>query len=228
MFRMPYFHYTAIDNLVEMFRSKHLRSRGWLLANARDFEDISIDPEQTRRAELELIDYVPLFPGYFQKYYREAELDEYLRRNYDEPRVYNRSFYGSLNLTLREELGEEYEQTSLLLLNHDKIMEYVKAGDIRFFTKIAIKPDAEEYECDDSEDLMNHLERCLGGNGHLYCELDVLDNGRECFEIPEDIERIIVDNEGMRVYLIEELSNFMTEEEIGNINIIVAPLPRND
>jgi len=155
MLRIPYFHYTSLNNLFKLFRSGQLNSRAWLIDNSPDFEDISIDPDQITRSELGLLDFVPIFPGYIKKYYREPQLHRYLQEFYDEPIVYNRSFYGALNKTLREEQGDNYEEVILLLLNHRKIIDYAEEGYVRYFTNIAIKGESDEMECNSVDDLMS-------------------------------------------------------------------------
>lgn len=228
MVKIPFFHYTYLDNLIEIFRDGNLRSRAGLSVQELDYEDISIDPEQNIRKQMGLLEYVPIFPGYFKKYYRQDELDAYLRENYDDPRVYNRSFYGSLNKTLRAKLEEFYEKIVLLLLNHDKIIRYAEEGNVRFFDTIAIKGLADEFVCDCENDLLSNLTDCMGENGHLYCEIDIQDEGSGCLLMPEELEMVIVDNYKIRESLLDELKKFMTKEDVNELNIIVAPLPRDD
>lgn len=85
MVKVPCFHYTDLTNLVEIFKIGQLHSRSWLQANGHEFKDISIDTKQVQRAELDLLDYVPMFAGFYRNY-RSYHLNGYLMGNYDEPR----------------------------------------------------------------------------------------------------------------------------------------------
>ncbi len=142
-------------------------------------------------------------------------------------RVYNRSFFGSLNKTLREKMGEDYERVVLLLINGEKINQFADKGYVKFYTDIAIKGDSESVSCLSKDELLGNLNDCIGDEDHLKAELDVFDDGKECILVPEDIEAIIVDNEKILEEVKRELSNLIGAQKIEDINFFISPLPRD-
>lgn len=221
MTKVPVFHYTTLDNFYDIISNGQLHSRTWMKEHGTTFQDISIDPDQPVREEKGLLDYVPLFLGFHALYRDDINLHIYLQDNYDEPKVQNPSFFGSLNKILRQRLGASYERVILLLIRWDAITNFANQGYIRFFSDIAVKPDVEECDCADSNELTHNIETNILNDRNLYSEIDVFDDGKRCICVPSDIEAIIVDNDEIRIELTDKVG-----VTLGAIPIFVCKLPR--
>jgi hypothetical protein len=189
----------------------------------RHFNEISIDPEQEGRSELKLTNYIPLYVGYYRRYCR-GEINDYLCHNYDDPVIYNGSFYGSLNKTLRTNLGDDYENIILLLIHNDRIRYHADNDLVRLFNNIAIKSDTIELICNSYDDFNDKVLECKADGERVYCELDILDNN-QAIRIPDDIEAIIVDNERIKNKIISKISRFDVNL-VQQLKFFICPLPR--
>jgi len=221
MTKVPVFHYTTLDNFYDIISNGQLHSRTWMKEHGTTFQDISIDPDQPVREEKGLLDYVPLFLGFHARYREDYNLHKYLENNYDDPKVQNPSFFGSLNKVLRVKLGKSYERVILLLINWDIITEFADKGYVRFFTDIAVKPDVFECDCNDCEEFLTSIENNIVNGRDIYSEIDVYDDGERCISIPDDIEVIIVDNENIKKELTSNVGN-----QLVTIPIFVRRLPQ--
>jgi hypothetical protein len=224
MTSIPFFHYTALGNLDGIIQAGAVRSREHIDSVSASFDDISIDPSQSRRVELGLTGYVPAFAGFYARY-RGFELNGYLRECYDRPRVQNPSFYGSLNKTLQRRLGRHYAEVVILMIDDELVLQYADQGKLWLFTDIAIKREAEEIEISSREELLTSLSDEIN-YGCLNCEVDLLDDGEEPIALPGRIEAIIVDNDAVASEVRRRLASVR-----GSRNtlpeIFVSELPRN-
>ena len=222
--RVPFFHYTCLDSLPSILGDARVVSRHWLARNDREFTELSIDPDQQVRDELELLDYVPLFPGFYTLF-RGYELNGYLMKVYDEPKVQNKSFYGSLNKVLQVNMGDKYENVIILLVNDELVYNFADQGKVRFFSDIAIKPDAEESVISNRMDLLSCL-KAGTNDSNISGEIDLLDDGKVSIAFPSDIEALIVDNDEVKKQVMTALGTCNTS---GNLpQVFVSELPRND
>lgn len=224
MTRIPFFHYTFLDSLDKILTDKQIRSRYCLDSSRQDFVDISIDPEQPVRTKKGLNNYVPLFAGFYARF-RSYELNGYLMNNYDDPKVQNPSFYGSLNETLRQKLGNQYEKVIILLVNDERIYEFADGGKIRLFSNIAVKPDSIEYPIKNRKQMIKKMESCMSG-GNIYCEADLMDNCKRAINFPEDIEVMIADNDNIRKKIFQKLKDNLSPMALSKIPLFVSELPR--
>ena len=92
-----------------------------------EFTDIAIDHNQPVREALELLNYVPNFPGFYTMF-KGYELNGYLERHYDNPKVQNKSFYGTLHKVLRTSLGAQYENVLILLVKDEHVLQLRRSG----------------------------------------------------------------------------------------------------
>ena len=224
MTRIPFFHYTSLDNLERIINERAIRSRRQLALQGRPFDDISIDPSQSKRKDLGLVDYVPTFAGFYAGF-REPAIYDYLRDNYDEPRVHNPSFYGSLNKVLQFSLKQDYEKVVILLIDDALVYDLADHGRIRLFSDIAVKWRSEEIAIANRGELQSQLSDCVN-YGNINCEVDLLDNGADCISYPKDIKMIIVDNAEIET----KVWNMMDATRIRRRvwpKLLVSRLPRN-
>lgn len=221
MVKVPVFHYTPLDNFYDILSNGQMHSRTWMIEHGVLFQDISIDPEQPVREAKELLEYIPLFLGFYALYREDIHLHNYLRTKYDEPKVQNPSFFGSLNKTLRERLEGSYERVILLLIKWDMIMAFADKGYVRFFTDIAVKPDVNECKCKDGAEFQTNIINNIIDDRNLHCEIDIFDDGERCICIPDDLEAIVVDNDAIRNELTTRVG-----PQLGQIPIFVRRLPR--
>ena len=222
--RVPFFHYTCLDSLPSILEDARVASRYWLARNGREFTDISIDPDQPVREKLELLDYVPLFPGFYALF-RGYELNGYLMREYDDPKVQNKSFYGSLNRVLQVKMGVKYENVIILLVDDELVYNFADQGKVRFFSDIAVKPDAQEYVINNRKDLLSCLK--IGINdSNISGEIDLLDDGKVSIAFTSDIEALIVDNDEVKKQVMTALGTCNTCEKLPQV--LISELPRND
>jgi len=171
-----------------------------------------------------LLDYVPLFPGFYTLF-RGYELNGYLMKVYDEPKVQNKSFYGSLNKVLQVNMGDKYENVIILLVNDELVYNFADQGKVRFFSDIAIKPDAEESVISNRMDLLSCL-KAGTNDSNISGEIDLLDDGKVSIAFPSDIEALIVDNDEVKKQVMTALGTCNTS---GNLpQVFVSELPRND
>jgi len=222
MTKVPVFHYTPLDNFYEILSHGQLHSRTWLDQNTVTYEDISIDPEQPIRAQKGLLTHVPLFLGFYALWRDNENYHIHLANNYDDPKIQNPSFFGSLNKILRMRLGESYQRIILLLIKWDVITEFADRGYVRYFTDIAVKPDADEYDCPNSNQLLSNIDGDIEDDRNLKSEIDILDDGKKCIHVPNDLEAIIVDNEEIKSELTAKAGT-----ELETIPIYVHSLPRH-
>lgn len=215
-----------MENLFDIFEKGQIHSRNWMLNKGIDFQDISIDPEQPVREEKGLLDYVPLFIGFYSLW-RNSEFNMYLMRYYDKPtRIQNPSFFGSFNKVLRPRLGDLYERVVILLIKSDVIYNFADKGYIRFFTDIAVKPEVEECNCLNKDNLIQNIKDNIINERNIYCEIDVYDDGIRCISVPSDIEAIIVDNDKIRDELIRDTTSKYGKNILNGIPIFIKELPR--
>lgn len=222
--RVPFFHYTCLDSLPSIIEDARVVSRYWVTRNDRKFTEISIDPDQRVRGDLELLDYVPLFPGFYTLF-RGYELNGYLMKEYDEPKVQNKSFYGSLNKVLQVSMGDKYENVIILLVNDELVYNFADQSKVRFFSDIAIKKAAQESLIVNRTELQN----CLINNiddSNISGEIDLLDDGKVSIAFPSDIEALIVDNEEVERQVITTLGTCSASENLPKV--FVSELPRDD
>ena len=57
MIKVPFFHYTYLDNLYDIIANGQIHSRSWMIKHENEFEDISIDTEQSLRDDMLLLEY---------------------------------------------------------------------------------------------------------------------------------------------------------------------------
>lgn len=226
MAKFPIFHYTHFDSLLKIFEIGQLHSRDWLIQNDHNFNEISIDPDQTTRGLMGLTNYVPMFVGYYKRFER-GEIDAHLRENYDDPIIYNGSYYGSLNKNLQHNLGQNYERIILLLIHSSKIIELVNGKKGKLFSDIAIKGVSEELSYESYEDLNNKILECVINNGRVYCEIDFIDDNINSISIPDNLEAMVVDNEKIKTELITRLNEIIGVDAVQKLNIFIDPLPRD-
>lgn len=221
--RIPFFHYTSLDNLPNMLINGRLMSREGLEQKGEEFHDVSIDPAQTTRRERGLTKYIPLFAG-FHGLYRGYELNGFMSNRYDDPKVMNKTFYGALNKTLQTNMGINYEKIIILLVNNELVFKYADYGKVRFFTDIAIRSTSDEMRVRSRMD----LEKCLGegiSGEYVSGEIDLLDDGKASIGCPSDIEAIIVDNNVIRKQVKDIIDAHGNRGETQAI--FVSKLPRN-
>jgi len=222
--RVPFFHYTCLDSLPSILEDSRVVSRYWLAKNGKEFTDISIDPNQPVREERELLDYVPLFPGFYTLY-RGYELNGYLMQEYDNPKVQNKSFYGSLNKVLQVKMGVKYDNVVILLVDDELVYNFADQGKMRFFSDIAVKPSAQEFTIENRTDLLNYLRKGIKGS-NISGEIDLLDDGKISITCTSDIEALIVDNDEVKKQVMTALSTCNTRGKLPRI--FISELPRND
>lgn len=220
--RIPFFHYTCLDNLPNILKNTRLISRNGLRDKDVKFNDISIDPAQPVREELGLLKYIPLFAGFYGLY-RGYELNGYLMSNYDDPKVQNKSFYGTLNKTLQMKMGNRYETVIILMVNEELVYMFADQGKVRFFTDIALKDHSFELPIGNCEDLRNCL-KALIEDSNISGEIDLLDDGKVSIGYPSDIEAIIVDSDKIRTQVADIITKYGTNRSVPLI--LVSELPR--
>lgn len=220
--KIPFFHYTYLESLTSIVKDKRIESRSHLLKSGKRFSEISIDPSQEHREKLGLTNYVPLFPG-FHALYRSYQLYCYLAKEYDQPKVQNKSFYGTLNKVLQFKQGIKYDNVIIFLINDEFVYSLADQGKVRFFSDIAIKDTAVELEVTDSESLKLCLLSCIDGS-NISGEVDLLDDGEGAVSF-NNVDAIIVDNKEIGKQIIAILGSCVKDIET---KIFVMPLPRNN
>lgn len=221
--RIPFFHYTCLDNLPNILKNDRLISRNGLKSKGVEFNDISIDPAQPTREKLGLLEYIPLFAGFYGLY-RSYQLNGYLMFLYDDPKVQNKSFYGTLNKTLQTKMGNSYETIIILLINNELVYRFADQGKVRFFTDIAVKDCSSELPIGNREDLINCLSAQIKGT-NISGEIDLLDDGKVSIAYPEDIEVIIADNDGIKTKVIEAITKYGPNRHVPLT--LISELPRD-
>lgn len=221
--KIPFFHYTSLENLSNILTNGQLVSREGLKQKRMEFVDVSIDPTQTARQGLGLLNYIPLFPG-FHGLYRSSELNRFLMDNYDDPKVCNKTFYGALNKTLQPKRGSSYEKIIILLVNNELVFKFADYGKIRFFTNIAIRSNSAEMIVRNRKDLEKWLTEGIEGE-NISGEIDLLDDGKISIGCTSDIEAIVVDNRKIRKQVIDIINKYETTGE--KPSIFVSELPRD-
>jgi hypothetical protein len=218
---IPFFHYTTLSSLKDILTEGRILSRDCLTNRGTEFEDISIDHNQTVRQSIGLTKYIPMFAGFYSLY-RAYEFNGYLMNNYDNPKIQNVSFYGSLNKVLQQTLGENYQNVIIFMIRDEHIYLKADEGKIRFFSDIAIKEETVELEPIGSKaELQAYLDMFISGQ-NTKVELDLLDDGNSSITCMNNIEALIVDSEKIE----QQVRDIM-----GNCNkqcqVFVNPLPRN-
>ncbi|QQG48409.1 MAG: hypothetical protein HY247_06600 [archaeon] len=173
------------------------------------FKDVSIDLRQPKRSSLGLTNYLPTFAGFYS-HQRGTGLDIYLQSNYDDPRVQNPSFYGSLHKVLRRR--SYYREIVILLIREDLVLKFADARRLLLFTDIAVKEHANRIETLNGSDLLSTLRNQVR-HGSLYCEVDLLDDDEGWVGFPQDIEAIVVDNESVAALVGQKLALSGISEE---------------
>jgi len=220
--KIPFFHYTSLDNLSNILTNGRLVSREGLKQKGAEFVDVSIDPAQTTRQGLGLLNYIPLFPG-FHGLYRSYELNRFMTDNYDDPKVCNKTFYGALNKTLQPKMVSSYEKIIIFLVNNELVFKFADYGKIRFFTDIAIRSNSAGMLVRNRKDLEKWLTEGIEGE-NISGEIDLLDD-EVSIECTSDIEAIIVDNEKIRKKVIDIVNSYKTTGKMPSI--LVSKLPRD-
>lgn len=213
-----------MDNLPRILKDGRLISRHWQTQAGNSFVDISIDPSQPVRQRLKLLDYVPLFPGYYQLY-RDYDFNGYLMSNYDDPKVQNKSFYGTLNKVLQFREDIEYESVIILMVDSKVVHDCADNGKLRFFSDIAVKPGSQEYQVKNKADLSNLLDKHTDGSD-ISGEIDIYDDGKSSIAVPLEIEAIIADND----QVVSDIRNLLSSSGSAPIDplLFVDSLPRNE
>ena len=222
--RVPFFHYTCLESLPSILQDTVLLSRYWLEKKCKEFTDISIDPKQPVREQRGLLNYVPLFPGFYTLF-RSYEFNGYLMREYDDPKVQNKSFYGTLNKTLQFKIGIKYENVIILLVNDEVVYNFADKGKVRFFSDIAVKPDTVEIPVKHKTDLKDALTKSID-DSNISGEIDLLDDGKVSICCTSDVEAIIVDNDEVKKQVITTLRSCNADGEVPQV--LISKLPRNN
>lgn len=222
--RVPFFHYTYLENLSNILKDGRVVARYWLEKNCRKFTDISIDPKQQAREKLGLLKYVPLFPGFYTLY-RGYGLNGYLGREYDRPKVQNKSFYGSLNKVLQFKNGIKYDNVIILLVNDELVYNFADQDKVRCFSDIAVKQNAQECAIRNRTDLQEFLKKSID-DSNISGEIDLLDDGKVSIAFTADIEVLIVDNDEVKKQIVTTLSTCNTHGKPPQT--FVSKLPRDD
>jgi hypothetical protein len=220
--KIPFFHYTYLESLASIVKDKRIESRLHLIKSGKRFSEISIDPNQQQRGKLGLTNYVPLFPGFYALY-RSYQLYCYLAKEYDQPKVQNKSFYGTLNKVLQFKQGIKYDNVIIFLINDEFVYSMADQGKVRFFSDIAIKDTAVELEANDRESLKLCLSSYIDGS-NISGEVDLLDDGEGAVSLNK-VDAIIVDNKEIGKQIMTILSSSAKAIET---KIFVMPLPRNN
>jgi hypothetical protein len=222
--RVPFFHYTCLDSLPSILEDARVASRYWLATNGKEIVDISIDPKQPVRKQRGLLNYIPLFPGFYTLY-RGYELNGYLMQEYDDPKVQNKSFYGTLNKILQFKMGVKYGNVIILLVNDELVYNFADQGKVRFFADLAVKPESVEFPINNRSDLVNCLEASIS-DSNISGEIDLLDDGKLSITCTSDIEAIIVDNDNVRSQVMTALNSCNIGGQLPEV--FISELPRND
>ena len=207
-----------------MAREGRVVSRLGQIEAGRNFTDISIDSRQPVRSRLGLLNYIPMFPGFYSRY-RGYELNGFLMSNYDEPKVQNKSFYGTFNKVLQFKDGMDYEKVLTLLINDEVVYRRAEEGRVRFFDDIAVKPNAIEVPIANRRELTDALMANISG-ADISGEVDLLDDGTTSVSFPTDIEAIVVDSERIGLEVGKILRQYSRVQSFPKI--FVSEHPRND
>lgn len=219
--RVPFFHYTSLDNLPRILIDSRLKSRSELNRNQTSFKDVSIDSKQLTRGKLGLLGFIPLFAGFYTIYTNE-ELSDYLKRKHNYMSVQNKTFYGSLNKTLQLKLGNNYEKIIILMVSNELVYQYADRGKLRFFRHLAISADNDEMPIRNRLDLESCLKENIDGP-FISGEIDVFDDGRVSIRCMSDIEAIIVDNDKIKADVLDLFAKYGRTSP----SILVQAHPRN-
>ena len=193
MTKVPFFHYTHLDNIDSMIAQRAVRSRAFLKSISARFRDVSIDRRQQKRRSLGLTNHLPTFAGFYS-YKRGTELELYLQYHYDDPPVQNPSFYGCLMRPLRWK--SYYRDLVILMISEELVLRYADEGRVILYNGTAIKDGSDRIEFSGRAGFMNVLMGRIRW-GNLYCEVDLMDDGESCVAFPDDIEAMIVDNQSV-------------------------------
>lgn len=227
--KVPFCHYTYLDNLYSIIEMGQLRSRKALKKGRINFEDISIDPDQSTRENMGLTSSVPIFIGYYTLFRKSRNLWKYLRDNYESPKIQNTRFYGALHKTIKNEKPDRYERVVTIIIHFDKICESANKGLITFYTDIAIKSDSECLECLSKDQLLKNIEDNITinerGGKETTCEIDLYEDGENFIKFPQDIEAIVVSTETIKELVHEKILTHYGATIAKNIPIFVDALP---
>lgn len=146
-----------------------------------------------------------------------------MAEEYDQPKVQNKSFYGTLNKVLQFKQGIKYDNVIILLINDEFVYSLAEQGKVRFFSDIAIKDTAAELEVTDRESLKLCLSSCINGS-NISGEVDLLDDGEGAVCL-NNIDAIIVDNKE----IVKQISTILDScGKATETKIFLMPLPRNN
>ena len=145
--------------------------------------------------------------------------------HYDDPKVQNKSFYGTLNKTLQTTMGTMYEHIIILLVNDELVYKFADQGKIRFFTDIAVKDTAIECPINNKVNLLKYLEAGIK-RPNISGEIDLLDDGQVSIGCTSDIEAIIVDSNKIKGQVEELLTKYNCAKGTTPLTF-VSQLPRN-
>ena len=219
MAKIPFFHYTHLKTISKLLSDGGLMSRDCIKARGGTFRDIAVEVGESKRAHRNLTRSIPMFPGFYSRD-RSLQLNMHMWEHYEEPPFSNSSYFGSLNRTLRERMGKEYQNVVSLLLKPQVVRRWADAGRARFFDQIAIKPESREHPAKTAAELEKRILDHIDGY-HTYSEVDVLDDCKGTIAFPGDIEVIVVDNADVKKNVLARLGNDRT-------TVLVSPLPRVD
>lgn len=226
--KVPFFHYTHINNLMKIIKTGQLRSRGVLNKAGSTYQDISIDPEQRVRTSMGLDEYIPLFVGYYS-HKRSRSLWKYLRNNYEKPKIQNKRFYGSLHKTLKEKMDADYPNISILLVKFSKLCSSADSDELKYFNDLAIKNETNELHCHCKSDLLSNIKQCITtnprGKYEIVSEVDVLDTPSNYLIFPQDFEAIILNDETRVKKVIHEIKQIHGENTLHQLKVFVHGLP---
>jgi hypothetical protein len=110
-------------------------------------------------------------------------------------------------------------------VNDELVYNFANQGKVRFFSDIAIKPDANETEIKSGADLVKSLREGIN-DSNISGEIDLLDDGKVSIACTSDIEALIVDNDKVKEQVITALSTCNKLKDLPRI--LVSELPRND
>jgi len=150
-------------------------------------------------------------------------------REYDEPRLQNKRFYGALHKTIRNKHPDKYKNVVILITRFEKVCELADQGSVQLFSDLAIKNDSECLDSYNRNSLLENITKCIeendrGGN-ELTCEIDLLDDGNNCIDFPNDVEAIIVDSDGVASKITQKITSVLGPLVASKIQIFVDPLP---
>ena len=189
------------------------------------FEDIAIEVCDSKRGELNLLDYIPFFVG-SHKWWHPYDFNGFLMTNGYYWKFANRSFYGSLNKTLRNRMAaSQYGEIVILMLKEEVIRIAARNNAVRLFDNIAIKDEAAEVSFSSENELFTEIEAGIeelpNGQFQSTSELDIRYDHSTPLKLGRDFECILVDTDAIK----SQIQGFLNGQDIP---IYVTSLPRDD